>query len=47
MEKKLIHGLPIPFAQTTLIDHDDMPIFKIVYGKNLSWSRRPSEKSHF
>jgi hypothetical protein len=35
MEKKMVHELPIPFAQAAPIDHDVMPFPKIVHGKNL------------
>lgn len=31
----MVHGLPIPFAHATPIIHDDMPLPKIVSGKNL------------
>jgi hypothetical protein len=36
MEKKIVYELPIPFTHIASIDHNDMPISKIVRGKDLS-----------
>jgi hypothetical protein len=47
MEKKMVYGLPNPFAHAAPINHDNMPLPKIVNGKNLSSNCRPSKKSHF
>jgi hypothetical protein len=35
MKKKAVHRLPIPFAYTTPINHNDAPLPKIVRSKNL------------
>jgi hypothetical protein len=43
MEKKVAHRLPIPFTYTALIEHYDMPLPKIIHGKNLLY-RPPSKK---
>jgi hypothetical protein len=40
----MVHELSIPFAHAAPINHDDMPLPKIVYGKNLPYNNRPSEK---
>jgi hypothetical protein len=44
MKTKMVHELSIPFAHAAPINHDDMPLPKIVYGKNLPYNNRPSEK---
>jgi hypothetical protein len=36
MEKKVVHRLPIHFAQTAPINHNDMPLSEIIQGKDLS-----------
>jgi hypothetical protein len=40
----MVCGLPIPFTQTAPFDHNNLSLPKIVHGKNLSYSRRPSQK---
>jgi hypothetical protein len=35
MEKKMIYKLPILFAHTTSINHNDPPLFEIVHCKDL------------
>jgi hypothetical protein len=35
MEKKMIHRLPILFAHTTSINHNDTPLSEIVQTKDL------------
>jgi hypothetical protein len=47
MEKKVIHRLPIHFAHTTSINHNDTLLSEIVEGEDLPLRCRPSEESHF
>jgi hypothetical protein len=35
MEKKMIHRLPILFAHTTSINHNDPPLSEVVQSKDL------------
>jgi hypothetical protein len=44
MKKKMVHGLPIPFTHATPIDHSDVPLLEIIYGKNLPLGCLPSKK---
>jgi hypothetical protein len=41
----MVYELPIPLAHTARIDHNDMPLLKVVHGKDLPYGRRPSKKS--
>jgi hypothetical protein len=41
IEKKMVNRLPIPLTHTTPINHNDMPLSKIVHDKDLSYGRRP------
>jgi hypothetical protein len=34
MEKKMVHGLSIPLAHVSLINHNDIPLAKIVHDKD-------------
>jgi hypothetical protein len=34
MKKKMVHGLRIPLAHTTYLDHNDMLFPKVVHGKD-------------
>jgi hypothetical protein len=47
MEKKMIHRLTAPFTHITPIDHNDMPLYKVVHGKNLPEGGRPCKESRF
>jgi len=47
MEKKMVHWLPIHFAHTTSINHNDTLLSEIVQGEDLSLRCCPSEESHF
>jgi hypothetical protein len=42
----MVHGLSIPLAHVSLINHNDIPLAKIVHDKDFFQGRRPSEKSH-
>jgi hypothetical protein len=45
MEKKMVHGLPIPLTHTTPIDHNNMLLPKVVHCKEFSYGRQPNKKS--
>jgi len=46
VEKKMVHRLLISLAHTAPIDHNYVPLPKVVHGKDLPYNHRPSKKSH-
>jgi hypothetical protein len=46
IKKKMVHRIPILFAHNTPINHNSVPLPKIVYGKDLPWGCRSHKEGH-